>query len=37
MEAWVWLGLPARYELEAANPALRQKIERESKPLEEVM
>jgi antitoxin HigA-1 len=37
MEAGVWLALQARYELDAANPALRQKIEREAKPLEEVM
>ncbi len=37
MEAQVWLTLQARYELEAANPGLRQKIEREAKPLEKVM
>lgn len=37
LEAQVWLNLQARYELEAANPSLRKKIEREAKPLETVM
>lgn len=37
MEAQVWLNLQARYEIEAANRGLRQKIEREARPLAEVM
>lgn len=36
LEAQVWLNLQARYELEA-NPGLRQKVDREAKPLEAVM
>lgn len=37
LEAQVWLSLQARYELETAESKLRQKIEREAKPLETVM
>lgn len=36
MEAQVWLNLQARYDLETAERDLK-KIEREAKPLEEVM
>lgn len=37
MEAEVWLNLQARYDLETAERDLKKKIEREAKPLEEVM
>ncbi len=37
MEAQVWLNLQARYDLETAERNLKRKIEREAKPLEEVM
>lgn len=36
LEARVWLTLQAHYELESAGSALRQKIEREAKPLDAV-
>jgi antitoxin HigA-1 len=37
LEAQVWLDLQARYDLKTAGSRLRQKIEKEAKPLESVM
>jgi addiction module HigA family antidote len=37
MEAQVWLNLQARFDLETATRTQRKKIEREAKPLDEVM
>jgi addiction module HigA family antidote len=37
MEAQVWLNLQARYDLEIAGRDMKKKIDREARPLEEVM